>query len=486
MNIVSQIFNFETKNLLIIELIEKIKSEVINLVELFFTNYSSHRYIDNILTLQRKNNNFIKELIVKFIEIIDKTYKKTEIRKKNYYINKSNVKRTIFTIYGEITFSRTLYIEKNSDKYRFYIDEVLGIEAYRTYDPIIRGIAISDAVNNNPNNASYHSSLDSLDILNTLNRNGISIISRQSIYRWMRTIKTTKIDYAPIDTKSTLYVMADEKWIHKQDKNEPNKKKWIMSKCFVIFTGIKREKKRCKLTGKHIFITTTSSPYKELMDEICKIYDFEKVTTINLLSDAGNWILAGKDELKLYSHNNIIINTCEFHVKQKINRSTTDEDLRKKLVNAIYEQEDKEQFIKIMDEIIDSKDKQTRKDKITEYKNYIIKHWKGIIAMKYSDIKSSMEGHISHCIASKFGSRPKAYSDKNCYTYLKLQEASLNNINILDYYLKSCYSNEDYIYNEKEIDFSMFDKSTSNLPCIVSSNPISIVLNRIAHSSTNL
>ena len=257
-----------------------------------------------------------------------------------------------------------------------------------------------------------------------------------------------------------------------------------MSKCFV--TGIKREKKRCKLSGKHICITTTSSPYKELMDEICKIYDFEKVTTINLLSDAGNWILAGKDELKLYSHNNIIINTCEFHVKQKINRSTTDEDLRKKLVNAIYEQEDKEQFIKIMDEIIDSKDKQTRKDKITEYKNYIIKHWKGIIAMKYSDIKSSMEGHISHCIASKFGSRPKAYSDKNCYTYLKLQEASLNNINILDYYLKSCYSNEDYIYNEKEIDFSMFDKSTSNLPCIVSSNPISIVLNRIAHSSTNL
>ena len=115
------------------------------------------------------------------------------------------MKRTIFTIYGEITFSRTLYIEKNSDKYRFYIDEVLGIEAYRTYDPIIRGIAISDAVNNNPNNASYHSSLDSLDILNTLNRNGISIISRQSIYRWMRTIKTTKIDYAPIDTKSTLY-----------------------------------------------------------------------------------------------------------------------------------------------------------------------------------------------------------------------------------------------------------------------------------------
>ena len=28
--------------------------------------------------------------------------------------------------------------------------------------------------------------------------------------------------------------MADEKWIHKQDKTEPKKKKWIMSKCFIV------------------------------------------------------------------------------------------------------------------------------------------------------------------------------------------------------------------------------------------------------------
>ena len=110
------------------------------------------------------------------------------------------------------------------------------------------------------------------------------------------------------------------------------------------------------------------------MDEICKIYDFQKVKTINLLSDAGSWILAGKSELRLYSHNEVIVNTCEFHVKQKICRTTTDKDLRDKLSKAIYENEDKKEFIKLMDEIIESKDKQSRKDKITEYKKYIKKH----------------------------------------------------------------------------------------------------------------
>lgn len=138
-----------------------------------------------------------------------------------------------------------------------------------------------------------------------------------------------------------------------------------------------------------------------------------------------------------------------------------------------------------MEEIIKNNDKQSRKDKITEYKNYIIKHWKGIIAMKYSDIKSSMESHISHCIASKFGSRPKAYSDHYIQTYLKLQEASVNGINILDYYLKCYNSDDNFKYNEKEVEFSLFDSSTSNLPVCTSQNPTSKILSRIAYPTLN-
>ena len=42
----------------------------------------------------------------------------------------------------------------------------------------------------------------------------------------------------------------------------------------------------------------------------------------------------------------MVVNTCEFHVKQKINRSTTDRDLREKLSKSIYELEDKELFKK--------------------------------------------------------------------------------------------------------------------------------------------
>lgn len=481
MNILSHIFNFESKNILISQLVENLKEKITNILTQLFLNFSSNRYVSNILNLQKTFQDTIRELIIQCIHTLDECYKKSDIRKSKYYINKSKVPRTVYTIFGEIYFERTLYKSKTDNSYYFFIDDALEIEQYTLYDPIVRGITINDSINSNPNNASYHSSLNTLNILDYLSRNRTTIISRQSIYRWVRNSNLKKIKYDCIDTKSTLYVMADEKWIHKQDNMNKGKKKWIMSKCFVVFTGIKRHKGRCKLLGKHVFITSSSNPYKELMNQICKIYDFEKVKTIHLLSDAGAWILAGKNELRLYTHNHVVINTCEFHVKQKINRSTTQKDLREKLSKAIYENESKAEFIKIMDELIESKDKQSRKDKLTEYKNYIIKHWKGIIAMKYSDIKSSMESHISHCIASKFGSRPKAYSDKFIQTYLKLQEASVNNINILDYYLKCYNADDDFVYNEKEVNFSIFDTSTSNLPVYSSKYSSSIVLHKIAH-----
>lgn len=476
MYIISQILSFETKNIIIDSILSKLKEKLFDFFINFLSNFSKNRYTSFMLNLQNLFFNEIRNIIVSFIESIDKIYRESDERKKKLYINITKDPRTIYTIFGEITFNRTYYKYKEENKYYYFIDDVLGLKKYDTYDPIVKAIAISDAVNNNPNNASYHSSLRVFDILGSIS-SSVTQISRQSIYRWIRKTNIKEINYEPINNSKTLYVMSDEKWIHRQDKSDSaSTKNWIMSKCFVTFTHIKTKGKRNILMGKHIFITTTDKPWKELMDEICKIYDFEKIETINLLSDAGGWILAGKDELKLYSTNNIVVNTCEFHVKQKINRSTTDKDLRKKIYKIIYEDEDKTLFKSTMQEIIDSKPKQSRKEKVTEYMNYILKHWKGIIAMKYCPCKSSMESHISHCIASKFGSRPKAYSKNYIQTYLKLQEASLNGINIMDYYLKSVYADEDFVYNEKEIEFSIFDYSISNLPALYSSGTIAKTL----------
>ena len=94
-----------------------------------------------------------------------------------------------------------------------------------------------------------------------------------------------------------------------------------------------------------------------------------------------------------------------------------------------------------------------------------------------------MEAHIEHCIASYFSSVPKAFSNNNIETYLKLNEMLLNGINIMKYYLETYNSNELFVYKEQEVDFSLFETSSSNIPLRSSSKSISYALYGIAHPS---
>lgn len=454
--------------------------------EIFF-NFSPSKYITANLNLHNNINKVIIEVLTYAINAIDRIFLNSEYRKKHFYINKKNISRVVVGAWGTLSFERNYYTDKNKGNGFFLIDKLFGFEKYKTYDQIVRGLLINEATNTNVNKACNNSLIYNFNILENLNRtpNSLPIIPRQTIYNWINNLTLPKVNYEPIETTETLYVMADEKWIHEQIRkmklsdDEKNKKHYIMSKCFIIFTGISTKNNRTKLLNKHTFITSSKTAWKELMDEICKIYDFEKIKTINLLSDAGNWILAGKNELKLYSHNTIVVNTCEFHVIQKIYRITRDDELRKSFVNIVYNKQDKNKFIEMMDKLIE--EKQNRKEKLTEYKNYIVNHWKSIINLKTCDIGSSMEAHISHCVAEHFGSRPKGYSKAHIETNLKLQEYKLNGINILDLFLKISYETKDFIYNEKEVNFSIFDRNTSLLPTCTSKNPISILFNNIAY-----
>lgn len=485
MNIITQEIINDAKNLIERQFIFEARSLFQDFIEQLFYCHSNFKYTSLILSFTKKINYLIISTLEKSIKTIDNLFAKSMYRKKNFYINKQNVSRTIVDCFGTLSFSRNYYTDKNKRNGFFFIDNLFGFEQYKTYSQLIRALLIKESTNSNVNKACNNSLIYNFNILDNLKNNNVNI-PRQTVYNWIKNLILPKVNYEPIETNDTLYVMADEKWIHEQirkanlDDDEKKKKHFIMSKCFVIFTGASKKNNRTKLLNRHVFITSSKTPWKDLMDEICKIYDFKNIKTINLLSDAGNWILAGASELKLYSHNKIVINTCEFHVIQKVHRITTDSDLREKLIKLIYEDKNKNEFIKVMNQIIESKPK--RKEKLEDYKNYIVKHWKSILNMSSCSIKSSMESHISHCVAEHFGSRPKGFSKDRIENYLKLEEYKQNGINILDIVLK-CFSNdEEFTYNEKEVSFSMFDKDTSLLPICTSKNPVSIILNKLAYS----
>ncbi len=475
---------------------QNIKDEAINILQ----NVAENIFLNNLYDLtttffspfssilvNKKIKDIMIEIYTKAINQIDLMFAESDYRKNNFY-KSTNCSRTIIKLFGELRFNRYYYVDKTKKNGFYFIDELFHFEEYKTYDECVRAILIDHSINTNINNTACKSNLLIHNFDDYLINNFNKLLPRQTIYNWINKWELPKVEYNLFDDDSkNLYVMVDEKWIHEQlrlatlSEEERGKRHFIMAKCFVTFTGATTKNNRTTLLNRHIFLTSSDKPWKNFVDEIYNIYNYENFENIYLLSDSGTWIISGSSELKLFKQNKITLNTCEFHVKQYINRMTRSEEKRKEIINAIYEKKDKKKFITLVDKIIEDAN---NKEKKVQYKNYILNHWEAILNMKDRIIKSSMESHISHCVASTFGSRPKGYSRKRIEKYLKLQEYKENGINIMDLYLKSYNKNNDnYVYNKMEVSYSQFEHNTSILPIKSSNNPISVILNNIAYNT---
>jgi len=509
MYIIPQEIENEAKNLLK----NKLSNIFSNITDSFLYsifNVYNNKYINTITSLEEDIRNLALNIISESISIIDDLYCKSPERKKNFYINKSTAKRSIITIFGELQFERNYYESKDRNDYFYFIDSLFHFPKYNHYDVIVKGLAISNTLLTNQNKSGIITGNTISSLKDRITSPNINQIPRQSVYNWIKDWNIPHIEYSPINHKDELYVMVDEKYIHEQLKkiadvpdkttkdivteiiNEDtntskhsNSKKhhnFIMPKAFVVFDGINQVNDRKSLNNRFIFLTSSKSPWKDFMDCICKVFDFNKVNVINTLSDAGSWITSGFNELKLFTTNVIINCLCEFHFKQKINRITRDNEERSKLISLV-KNNDKSLF---KDELIKlKKDKPNRLEKLNEYEKYILKNWNNIHNMENSKYKSSMESHISHCVASFFSSRPKAFSYRRIEDYLKLQEYSLNGIDIFSLYLNTYDNSEKLSYMQEELSFSLFDKNnSSNIPILslAKLSPIFLALNSLAHS----
>ena len=105
----------------------------------------------------------------------------------------------MITIFGTITFYRTLYQHKITGEYYFYVDDVCGIDVYKNYDPLVRALLVQNSVLKNPNHTSQFSSLSSLNLIGMLK--GQLSFPKQTIYKMKQEVKIRKIVYDEIKTE---------------------------------------------------------------------------------------------------------------------------------------------------------------------------------------------------------------------------------------------------------------------------------------------
>lgn len=430
------------------------------LVENLFLQSSQNTYFALASEIHSSVRALIRKTIITTFEELDNNFKYSVERKSRYYINKSNVSRTIITSVGEISFLRTYYKNKFSNDKFFYIDKVFDLPKYDHYDPIIKDIAIKSAFETSQAQSARTTSYIVGNLSDFINNDSVNKISRQSVYNWIKEWHIPEIVPTSVQTPETLYVMADEKYIGAQDIDKD-----IMVKCFVTFEDVKQVSNgRRELVNRTVFSCYGPSAWQKFMDFIATRYDFSKIRYIALLADGGTWIKVGINELKLDASNQVKFYLCEFHFKQAIHHITSDECERKYLIH-IFKQKNKKYFEEAVNQII--LHNPTRKEIITKKLKYILNNYSAIKSMLELKIGSSMESHISHLIASFFSSRPKGFSTKRIDQYLKLNDYKNNNINIFKIYMQS-YKNKEVVKIGEDIanNYTFDNFGNGNIPIL--------------------
>ena len=263
------------------------KSTFIDKMDYIINNFDGLNNINNYINLISSFDDFLCNCLckslIKLLEELDKNYLCSPERKAKYHV-KSHQKRTILTIFGEITYNRTFYSSKLNNKSFCYVDRLLGLKKYDYFDPYIKAEILDFVSDNNYQETANH--------INSLIGNRVSTdkktkyLSRQTIRNIVmnETLSIPKID--KLNDVEVLYIIADEKWISTQRNN--NKK--VMQKAIVIFDGINTKYNRNYLNNKMTFSGRNDTFIFDAINYIESAYDISKIKTFYILGDGASWI----------------------------------------------------------------------------------------------------------------------------------------------------------------------------------------------------
>lgn len=400
----------------------------------------------------------IRQAIKDFLEQMDRSFRYSTGRKENFYVNNTR-KRTIITMYGEITYTRTVYKDRLSNKIYCYVDEKLGIERYTRYTNDVAAYA-AEAYADENSMIKVGIELGSLIYAKfSLCDNRIHALSRQTIHNLLSRVKQIRVEPEQEKRKvDTLCILMDEKYLpdhKKEDENKVMKRSSKMSKTALICEGLDTsERKRHRYINPSYFSLYKGDFSQELIRFIDRRYDLEHLKQLHVLADGAGWI---KEVAKELSFPEVKTDQylCKFHFHQALWRIFKDKPLYDKAIDYLYH-DDKDDLY----ELFKTADREN--DTVNKNINYIKNNYELINnTVHLKDMNCAMEQSVSHHIHSQFDNVPKVYGSDHLDRYLSFRDNYRSKENMKYLYLEALNdkdeSSDKTIVNKTSLDFSHFD-----------------------------
>lgn len=395
----------------------------------------------------------VREEIKGFLEKMDLDFRNSPGRTRDYYVNNTR-ERTIVTMYGEITYTRTIYRDRLKGNVYCYVDEKLGIDRYARYTNDVAAYA-AEAYSDENSMIKVGNELGNLIYSKfSLADNRIHSIPRQTIYNLLSRVKEIRV--APDREKKkeidTLYILMDEKYLpdhHKTDGGGNAERSSMMTKAALICEGLdKTDGNRHRYMGCSYFSAYKGDFGEDLIAHIDERYDLEKVKNISVLADGAGWIKGVCEQLRF---ENVITkqHLCRFHFHQALWRIFKEKDLYSRSVDYLYHEDFKDLYG--LFNAVKSEANEKHIAYIRNNRELIVN------TIRLKNMNCAMEQCISHHIHSQFGNVPKVYGKGNLNRYLSFRDNYRSRENMKYLYLEALKD------KDKETDKTIVSKTALDL-----------------------
>lgn len=397
------------------------------------------RMAEYIVGIAEEGNRFLLKMIQETLESMNQMIIGSPLRKRHWDIECHSSKQLTTSI-GDVTFTKTLFVNKETGKSEYLLDRILELEKHErmTEDAVTKML---------------------LETVQTSYRRGgeecseLSGVSKQTVKNKLHQLQFPQMEKCKAEKKSVdyLYIEADEDHVSLQfrekkgdlKENENHQKNnCLITKLVYVHEGIENESpksKRHKLVNPYYFCRVCSGKenekfWDEVYEYIADYYDLSTVKKIYVSGDGGAWIKAGMKRIA-----GITYVLDEFHLEKYLTKLTShmldSRDDAKEELRKIIRFKKKDDFSKKADELKGYLKDDTGLKRMNEAEEYILSNWMAARArlLHKDGVKGcSAEGHVSHILSARMSSRPMGWSIKGASVMAQLRAYYLNGGNVLE------------------------------------------------------
>lgn len=403
------------------ELVRLVESKVLSVVEeILEVLEGGSDYLSFEAKLKKELDGLGCEILKEVMEALDRKFRESDDRKRNWTIVRKNDQKEILTPFGLLVYERTYYRHKEKKQYSYLVDKKVGITPHARVGANLKA-DFSEACTG----VSYEAAT-----LQVSRHNPELKVSRQTVAGCVKEFRAKKVSAPP--TKRcvpVLYVEADE------DHLKVKGRRGAQARLVYVHEGIEEEPRR-HLKNARYFTTVDKKPtefWMEVCDYIVTHYEFSSIEKIYLSGDGAPWIRTGQEYIP-----GAIYVLDKFHLAKYILRATAHmPDLKKRIYQGIQKL-DKQAVLDHLQEALRGALKPARQKRIQDTIKYIDNNWDGIEAsVNNPHVGCSAEGHVSHILAARLSSRPMAWSLQGADNMASMRAVRANGESVHEHYLAS-------------------------------------------------